>query len=137
MGHQFEELSSKILEAAVAVHTGLGPGFVEPVYQKAMEVALRHRAIPFQRQKEVELFFEGPFAGERRYAWRGNAGATGEISRHPTDPNILGIKNTGATAWTSATGNGATVTVPPGKNLKIAVGTRILFGSLALEIQTY
>jgi GxxExxY protein len=63
MGHEFEELSSRILEAAVAVHKELGPGFVEPVYQKAMEVALQHRAIPFQRQKEVELFFEDEYLG--------------------------------------------------------------------------
>jgi GxxExxY protein len=63
VGHQFEELSSKILEAAVAVHTGLGPGFLEPVYQKAMEVALLHRSIPFQRQKEVELYFEDEYLG--------------------------------------------------------------------------
>jgi GxxExxY protein len=63
MGHQFEELSSRILEAAVAVHKELGPGFVEPIYQRAMEVALQHRDISFQRQKEVELFFEGEYLG--------------------------------------------------------------------------
>ena len=28
---------------------------------------------------EVEFFFEGPGAGDRRYAWRGNAGSKGEI----------------------------------------------------------
>jgi GxxExxY protein len=58
VGHQFEELSGRILEAAVAVHTKLGPGFVEPVYRKAMEVALLHGEIPFQRQMPVRLFFE-------------------------------------------------------------------------------
>jgi GxxExxY protein len=63
MGHQFEELSSRVLEAAVAVHTELGPGFVEPIYQKAMEVALQHRAISFHRQKEVALFFEDEYLG--------------------------------------------------------------------------
>jgi GxxExxY protein len=43
MGHEFEALSGRILEAAVAVYKALGPGFLESVYQKAMEVALRHR----------------------------------------------------------------------------------------------
>jgi PD-(D/E)XK nuclease superfamily len=47
MAHEFEELSSKVLAAAIDVHKALGPGFVEPIYQKAMEVALQHRAIPF------------------------------------------------------------------------------------------
>jgi GxxExxY protein len=58
MAHEFEVLSGKILEAAVAVQRGLGPGFLESVYQKAMEVALRHRELPFQEQKEIHIFFE-------------------------------------------------------------------------------
>jgi GxxExxY protein len=58
MGHEFEALSGRILEAAVAVHKALGPGFLESVYQKAMEVALRHRGLAFERQKEIPIFFE-------------------------------------------------------------------------------
>ena len=58
MAYEFEVLSGKILEAAVAVHKALGPGFLESVYQKAMEVALRHRDLPFQEQKEIHIFFE-------------------------------------------------------------------------------
>src|SRR6266404_984403 len=58
MGHEFEALSGKILEAAVAVHKALGPGFLESVYQKAMEVALRHRSLAFQEQKEIHGLFE-------------------------------------------------------------------------------
>lgn len=58
MGHEFEALSGKILDAAVAVHKALGPGFLESVYQKAMEVALGHRSIAYQRQKEIRIVFE-------------------------------------------------------------------------------
>ncbi len=43
MGHEFEALSGRILEAAVAVHKALGPGFLASVFQKAIEVSLRHR----------------------------------------------------------------------------------------------
>ena len=49
-------LSGRILEAAIAVHTALGPGFLESVYQKAMEVVLRHREISFDSQKEIHVF---------------------------------------------------------------------------------
>jgi GxxExxY protein len=66
MSHQFEMLSGRILEAAVAVHKALGPGFLEGVYQRAMEVALRHREIPFQNQKEIHIFFEGEDLGIHR-----------------------------------------------------------------------
>ncbi len=43
---------------ALAVHKALGPGFLEGVYQKAMEVALRHRSMPFEEQKPIHIFFE-------------------------------------------------------------------------------
>jgi GxxExxY protein len=66
MGHEFEALSGKILEAAIAVHKTLGPGFLESVYQKAMEVALRHRNIPFEEQKEFHIFFEDEEVGLHR-----------------------------------------------------------------------
>jgi GxxExxY protein len=66
MGHEFEALSKNILEAALAVHKALGPGFVEPVYQKAMEVALSHRCIGFARQKKVRIVFEEEEVGLHR-----------------------------------------------------------------------
>lgn len=61
--HEFEELSGRILGAAVEVHKQLGPGFIESVYQKAVEVALRHREIPFERQRPVNILFEGEQVG--------------------------------------------------------------------------
>ena len=66
MGHEFEALSGKILEGAVAVHKALGPGFLETVYQKAMEVALRHRGIAYDQQKEIHIFFEEEEVGLHR-----------------------------------------------------------------------
>ena len=32
MGHDFEPLSARIIEAAIAVHKALGPGFLESIY---------------------------------------------------------------------------------------------------------
>jgi GxxExxY protein len=66
MGHEFEALSGQVLEVAVAVHRALGPGFLESVYQKAMEVALRHRGLAFERQKDIHIFFEGEEVGLHR-----------------------------------------------------------------------
>ena len=66
MGHEFEELSSRVLAAAIEVHKALGPGFVEPIYQKAMQVALEHRGIPFERQREFHVIFEGVDVGLQR-----------------------------------------------------------------------
>lgn len=66
MGHEFEEISSRAIAAAIDVHRALGPGFIEPIYQKAVEVALAHRGIPFTRQKEVHVYFEGMDLGIQR-----------------------------------------------------------------------
>ena len=65
------------------------------------------------------------------------AGALGEIDPHPTEPNALGLTNTGAAPWVSTTPTGATVSVPQGRSLPVAAGTRIAFGTLVLDIQTY
>jgi GxxExxY protein len=66
MAHQFEEVSGRILAAAVEVHKALGPVFLESIYQKAMEVALQHRGIAFQRQKEIHVYFEEVDVGLQR-----------------------------------------------------------------------
>src|SRR5262249_51189029 len=66
MGHQFDELSGKIIEAALEVHKALGPGFLESVYEKALRVALSHRGIRWDNQREIHIFFEGEDVGLHR-----------------------------------------------------------------------
>jgi len=41
------------------VHNVLGPGFLEPVYQEALEIELADRGIPFVAQKELRIFYKG------------------------------------------------------------------------------
>lgn len=66
MGHQFEQASTKVIGAALAVHRELGPGFLESIYHGAMRVALAHRAIPFESQLAVDINFEGVVVGRSR-----------------------------------------------------------------------
>ncbi|MBA3761147.1 MAG: GxxExxY protein [Gemmatimonadales bacterium] len=49
-----------------AVHRELGPGFLEGVYHAAMQVALSHRAVPFESQVPISISFEGEFVGQAR-----------------------------------------------------------------------
>ena len=63
---EYEELTGQIISAAIEVHSTLGPGFVEPVYQKAMEVELRLREISYEREKSISVQYKGENVGEHR-----------------------------------------------------------------------
>jgi hypothetical protein len=63
-------------------------------------------------------------------------GAIAEVGRNPNDPSILGLKNLSRTAWTATLANRDRVQVEPGRNVRIAAGTRISFGSIDGEIKS-
>ena len=48
-----KELTFAVIGAAMEVHRILGPGFLEAVYQTALERELTLRAIPFEKQVKL------------------------------------------------------------------------------------
>jgi GxxExxY protein len=52
------ELSHEVIGAAVQVHNHFGPGLLESIYEEALVVELRLRAIGVQRQVEVPLRYK-------------------------------------------------------------------------------
>lgn len=58
MGLIFEEESYKIIGAAQEVHKHLGNGFLEAVYQEALEIEFTERNIPFIAQKELNITYK-------------------------------------------------------------------------------
>jgi GxxExxY protein len=59
-----EELTKKIIGAAIEVHRYWGPGLVESIYEKSLAVELEKRAIPFKRQLKLELNYQGVMLDE-------------------------------------------------------------------------
>ena len=55
----FREESYAIIGACIKVHSELGPGFLEAVYQEALEKEFAKRNIPFLRKPKLSLFFDG------------------------------------------------------------------------------
>jgi GxxExxY protein len=54
-----DELTEKIIGAAIEVHRILGPGLLESIYEEALAIELELRSIPFQRQVEIEIHYKG------------------------------------------------------------------------------
>jgi GxxExxY protein len=61
-----ETLISRVIGAAINVHTELGPGFLESLYEEALGIELRALGIDFERQKPVPIFYRGQPIGEHR-----------------------------------------------------------------------
>ena len=62
----YKDLSGRVIEAAIAVHTALGPGFIESVYENALGVELTARSIQFEQQKVIRIQHRGVEVGEHR-----------------------------------------------------------------------
>ena len=48
-----------VVGVAIEVHRELGSGFLEPVYQEAMEMELAERTIPFLAQQALSIRYKG------------------------------------------------------------------------------
>lgn len=54
-----DELTHKIIGAAVEVHTNLGPGLLESVYQDCLTLELKLRQLRVERERHVPLNYKG------------------------------------------------------------------------------
>jgi len=61
-----KELSFRIIGAAMEVHSVLGAGFLESVYESALSREFELRDIPYQRQVKLTVTYKDVTAGEFR-----------------------------------------------------------------------
>lgn len=63
-----EELTGKIINACMEVHNELGNGFLEPVYQEALEEEFKIQNIPYEREKLLPVMYKGKKLGKEYFA---------------------------------------------------------------------
>ena len=61
-----EELSQRVIGAAIEVHRSLGPGFLESFYEEALCMELDIHGISYERQKTIEITYRNRKIGEHR-----------------------------------------------------------------------
>lgn len=61
-----KNITEKIIACAIEVHSALGPGLLESVYEEALSHEFRLRKIRHERQKEITLKYKNKIIGLHR-----------------------------------------------------------------------
>lgn len=61
---KYDDLTYRIIGAAMAVHSELGPGFIERVYENALCHELEKRGIRYHQQKRFRVMYDGVDVGD-------------------------------------------------------------------------
>lgn len=61
-----EDLTHKIIGSAMKVHSTLGNGFQEVIYQRALAIEMEKQGLGFKREMEMSIFYDGIDIGTRR-----------------------------------------------------------------------
>jgi len=61
-----EELTHRIIGCAMKVHSTLGNGFQEVIYQRALAIEMEKQGLGFQREMEMSIYYDGIDIGTRR-----------------------------------------------------------------------
>lgn len=66
MSMKYQEITEQILKCCFKVHNTLGNGFQEVIYQRALEIEFLKNQIPFHREFEMPILYDGQHIGTRR-----------------------------------------------------------------------
>jgi GxxExxY protein len=56
---EIDEITGTIVDAALKIHVGLGPGLLESVYEAVLAKSLERSGLKVERQKAITLHYDG------------------------------------------------------------------------------
>src|SRR5215211_6311956 len=66
MDYKYADITEKIIRTSMNVHTALGNGFQEVIYQRALEVEFKLMNTEYAREVSMPVFYKDVQVGERR-----------------------------------------------------------------------
>lgn len=75
----FAEITYKIIGCAMKVHSELGNGFQEVIYQRALEIELMDQSLAFSREYEMPIYYKNQLIGKRRVDFLVNGNISVEL----------------------------------------------------------
>jgi len=66
MKMKYEDITHRIIGCAMKVHSTLGNGFQEKIYQSALAIEMGKQGLSFRREMEMSIFYDGIQIGKRR-----------------------------------------------------------------------
>ena len=64
--YAYANITSKIIGCAMQVHTTLGNGFQEVIYQRCLAIEMQDAGLQFARELEMPLYYKEQEVGTRR-----------------------------------------------------------------------
>ncbi len=64
--YKHSDITRKIIGAAMKVHSTLGNGFQEVIYQRALAIEMEKQDLSFQRELEMQIYYDEQEIGTRR-----------------------------------------------------------------------
>ena len=64
--HKYSALTASVIGCAMKVHSALGNGFQEVIYQRALQIEMADQCISFSREHEMPIYYREQQIGTRR-----------------------------------------------------------------------
>jgi GxxExxY protein len=64
--YKYSDITEKIIGCAMKVHSKMGNGYREIIYQRCLEIEMEKAGLKFNRELEVNVYYEESVVGKRR-----------------------------------------------------------------------